>query len=317
MAQHDYNIANADGATVRSDLNSVLSAIVSQNSGATAPSTTAAYMWWFDTTTNLLKIRDAADAAWVTVASLSGTTWIPYRSGTALGDAATKTVGTAALADLPNAEDVQTGEIVYAADAGGTDAYAITLAPAPSAYATGMVVNFKANTANTGAATLNVNSLGAKTIKKNQGDDLVDNDIKANQIVAVIYDGTNFQLLSPPSTGSIVFTESFTSADQTITAAGSLTLAHGLSATPTLIKTYLKCTTAQHNYSVNDEVEVEAVHVTRASNFGMGASVVPDGTNLNIRFGAHNNVFDVLDKTSGAIGNITPSSWRFKIKAWA
>jgi len=84
----------------------------------------------------------------------------------------------------------------YAADAEATDTYAITLSPVPAAYTTGMVVRFKANTVNTGAATLNVNSLGAKTIVKNFNVTLADGDIKANQIVEVIYDGTNFQLLS-------------------------------------------------------------------------------------------------------------------------
>lgn len=85
----------------------------------------------------------------------------------------------------------------YAADAGSTDAYAVTLAPAPTAYFTGMVVKFKANTLNTGAATLNVNSLGAKDIKKNYNSALETGDIVANQLVSVIYDGTNFQMLSP------------------------------------------------------------------------------------------------------------------------
>lgn len=91
----------------------------------------------------------------------------------------------------------QNGASIYAADGGASDSYAITLPTAPAAYATGMVVRFKANTKNTGACSINVNSLGAKTIKKDQGADLSDNDIGANQIVEVIYDGTNFQLLSP------------------------------------------------------------------------------------------------------------------------
>ena len=95
--------------------------------------------------------------------------------------------------------NVQKGEMIYAADGGANDSYSITLSPAPAAYTTGMVIHFKANTANTGAATLNVNSLGAKTIKKSYNSDLEDNDIKANQLVSVIYDGTNFQLLSPVS----------------------------------------------------------------------------------------------------------------------
>lgn len=83
----------------------------------------------------------------------------------------------------------------YAADAGTTDAYTITITGL-SAYAVGLHVRFKANTANTGAATLNVNSLGAITIKKNHDQDLADNDIEVGQIVDVVYDGTNFQMQS-------------------------------------------------------------------------------------------------------------------------
>lgn len=71
MATHDYNIANADGATVRSDLNTALSAIVSQNSSASAPSTTFAYQFWADTTNDLLKQRNAANSAWITILTLS------------------------------------------------------------------------------------------------------------------------------------------------------------------------------------------------------------------------------------------------------
>ena len=44
MAQHDYNIANAGGATVRADINNVLEAIQSLNSGTGAPSSTVAGM---------------------------------------------------------------------------------------------------------------------------------------------------------------------------------------------------------------------------------------------------------------------------------
>jgi hypothetical protein len=86
--------------------------------------------------------------------------------------------------------------IIYAEDGGSSDDYAISLDPAPSEYVAGMLVSFKANTANTGAATLNVNSLGAKAIKKNHDEDLATGDIEAGQVVTVVYDGTNFQLQS-------------------------------------------------------------------------------------------------------------------------
>jgi len=99
-------------------------------------------------------------------------------------------------AHYPTKAEIQNGGLVYAADAGTTDAYAITLSPAPAAYTTGMVVHFKANTINTGICTLNVNALGIKTIKKQYNVDLNDGDIKAGQLCSVIYDGINFQLLS-------------------------------------------------------------------------------------------------------------------------
>lgn len=91
---------------------------------------------------------------------------------------------------------IQDSKYNFAADSVGTDAYAITLVPAIAAYATGQVFHFTAGTANTGAATLNVNARGAKTIKKLRDQDLATGDIEAGQIVTVAYDGTNFQMQS-------------------------------------------------------------------------------------------------------------------------
>lgn len=89
MSQNDMSIANAAGSVVRADINSALQALASNNGGAAAPSTTYANQWWFDTVNDQLKIRDEANTSWIIVASLSGTTWIPYRSGTAIGPMAT------------------------------------------------------------------------------------------------------------------------------------------------------------------------------------------------------------------------------------
>src|SRR5205085_1973057 len=78
-------------------------------------------------------------------------------------------------------------------------AYVCNLSPAPASYATGTRYRFKATNANTTAATVNFNSLGAKTIKKAAGGvttDLAANDIRAGQVVEVVYDGTNMQMVS-------------------------------------------------------------------------------------------------------------------------
>jgi len=71
MAQHDYVIANGTGAAVRSDINNGLAAIVTNNSGASVPSTTYAYQWWADTSTNLLKLRNGANSSFITVGDLT------------------------------------------------------------------------------------------------------------------------------------------------------------------------------------------------------------------------------------------------------
>ena len=74
MAQHDYVIDNASGATVRADINSALSAIQTLNSGTSAPSSTAAGMLWLDTTGGApyaLKIRDAGNNHWLPIGSVT------------------------------------------------------------------------------------------------------------------------------------------------------------------------------------------------------------------------------------------------------
>lgn len=105
MAQHDYVIDNASGAAVRSDINSVLQAVLTNNSG-TAPSTTAAYMLWADTgsSPNLLKIRDSADGAWITICEIvSGGIGTLASGQFYIGD------GTIAAPGLAFKDDVDTG----------------------------------------------------------------------------------------------------------------------------------------------------------------------------------------------------------------
>lgn len=99
------------------------------------------------------------------------------------------------LSDL----NILLNQSAYAEDAGSTDAYAVTMVPAPPAYSKGMKLVFKANTTNKGASTINVNGLGAVAIKKNVNVDIEDGDIKAGQLIEVVYDGTNFQMISTTS----------------------------------------------------------------------------------------------------------------------
>jgi hypothetical protein len=72
MPTHDYIIANGTGAAVRADINLALSAIVSLNSSASEPGTMYAYQLWADTAAGLLKIRNGANSAWITLRQLDG-----------------------------------------------------------------------------------------------------------------------------------------------------------------------------------------------------------------------------------------------------
>jgi len=73
MSQHDYDIANQSSAAFRSDLNLALKALASLSSGDAAPSTTYANMLWYETDTNILKMRNEADDAWISLFYLDQT----------------------------------------------------------------------------------------------------------------------------------------------------------------------------------------------------------------------------------------------------
>jgi hypothetical protein len=105
----------------------------------------------------------------------------------------------------------QSGSQIYAPDTGAANAYVVTLAPVPLAYADGNMVNFKALNTNTLASTINVNALGVKAIVRGDGTPLQANDIVAGRVYTVIYDGVSFQLASGSGGGASTsdFTQSF------------------------------------------------------------------------------------------------------------
>jgi hypothetical protein len=203
----------------------------------------------------------------------------------------------------------QAGSAIYAADGGASDAYAITLAPVPLAYTTGMVIRFKANTANTGAASLNVNSLGAKTIKKDLNSDLSDNDILASQIVEVVYDGTNFQMLSQTSGLARkvdVQSNSYNyAADGAVTDAYTITLSPAPTAYTAGMVITFKANTANTGAATLNVNSLGAKTIKKNQSSDLGdndilsgsiVTVVYDGTNFQIiSFPASTAMFPVSD----------------------
>ena len=297
MAQHDYVIANGTGAAVRSDLNNGLAAIVSNNSGATEPATMYAYQWWADTTTGLLKIRNAANNAWVTLRELDGTLTLED--------------GTAAAPGLAFTSDLNTGLFRVGADqvaisTGGTSRLAVSTTavsstlpvdvPLGAVGTPSLTFTGDLNTglfssgadaidiATAGTRRFGVSSAGELTVYggnltlTGQGDlRLADSDssnyvaLQAPATVAsnVTFtlpsaDGTNGQVLATNGTGTLSFTA----------AGGASNLADGTAATPSV------------NFSSDTDTGVFRAGANRLAFATNGASVGEfDGSDLKFNSG--------------------------------
>jgi hypothetical protein len=94
-------------------------------------------------------------------------------------------------------DQVQDSLFVFGSESGAADAYVVSLSPAITAYVAGQRFSFIAdNTCTGGAVTLNINSVGAESVLTWYGANPPAGSITANRIVDVIFDGTNFVLLS-------------------------------------------------------------------------------------------------------------------------
>lgn len=128
----------------------------------------------------------------------NGSTAASHTSGAAVRGVITSWHHNQIAAEIKAIETRLSTRVAQCQDAGASDAYACSVAPPITSYTTGLLVNFKANTANTNASTLNLNSLGAIAIKKWSSATLSDTatgDIGAGQWLTVVYDGTYFQIV--------------------------------------------------------------------------------------------------------------------------
>lgn len=88
----------------------------------------------------------------------------------------------------------------------GTDTYTVSFSPTITAHVTNQKYHVLFTNANTGAATINPDSVGAKAITKAGATALVAGDIKAGQILQLIYDGTNYQIIGDGGGEAVIIT---------------------------------------------------------------------------------------------------------------
>lgn len=97
---------------------------------------------------------------------------------------------------------------------GSSNAYTLAASRVMAAYTTGDLYTFIANHSNTGASTLNVDSLGAKAIQKHTAA-LTGGEIVSGGIYTVVYDGTQFQLLNVHAAEAVEYIGSYSASGAT------------------------------------------------------------------------------------------------------
>lgn len=115
-----------------------------------------------------------------------------------------------ARTDYAAAGQVQDSSLQWLTSVAGTNTITASVTPSPTAYTAGQTFRFVSAGANTGATTLNINGLGAKSITKNGTAALAAGDIGASTVIEVTYDGTQFQLMSGTGSGRFLGQQVFT-----------------------------------------------------------------------------------------------------------
>jgi len=167
-------------------------------------------------------LNDIALALTNSVAKDGQTTWT--------GDMVAGNNKITGLADGSAADDsatigqVQGNTFAMLGAVSGADTITATASPPITAYATGQTFRFVSAGANTGAVTLNINTIGNKAVTKTGTTALAAGDIPSGAVVEVVYDGTRFQLLGVGDVTAQILRDQLFTAYTTAGSSGAYTL---------------------------------------------------------------------------------------------
>jgi hypothetical protein len=129
-----------------------------------------------------------------------------------------------ARSGVPNAGQIQDGGLILLSAVTGTNTITATTTPGVTAYLPGQVFRLFPTGSNTGATTLNINSLGAKSITKFGAAPLSAGDIITGNAIEVMFDGVQFQLLGASGAGRLINVQIFTSSGTYTPTAGATSI---------------------------------------------------------------------------------------------
>jgi hypothetical protein len=202
-------------------------------------------------------------------------------------------------------------------DSGAADAYVLTSVQGAvhDAYLDGEIVMFMADNPNTGASTIDRDSIGAVNLKDAEGNALTGGEVTTTKYTKAVYvdSASEYRLLDE----TFVALKQFTSAAQVITSAGALVIAHGLGVIPSIYEVRLTCLVNDNGYLAGDELVMNSHYYVGPGAAGAGLTIVPDATNINIRFVNTANVFATINKTTGAQVFLTNANWEVTFRCFA
>jgi len=321
-------------------------------SSTTFPAVTTASGNWFyaclqDTFANLeiVKVTNVTGTVWTVTRAIGGTTARAFVSGSVVELRLTaETLNDVTAFTLTSS--VQNSTPQYMTSVAGTNTITASL-PAPfTAYATGQKFHFIAASTNTGAVTLNINSVGTKAVTKQGAAALVAGDLISGAAYEAIYDGTQFQVVGLPAAlgytpandanvvhlagnETVAGVKTFSSAPVfsagisglTVTqtnqtplpgVASLLSYTHGLGITPASAELEIVCLTAEFGFSVGDVV---TPYTSGNGSYYNPFSPLKNTTSVSARTGS-NVAWAANNQTTGNTTPLTSANWawRFKVR---
>jgi hypothetical protein len=171
-----------------------------------------------------------------------------------------------------------------------------------------MSILFKANTANDGAATINVNSLGAKALVDKDNNAIASGAISAGQYVLAVYDGTSFRILS--NIISTAGSDGWTSAGETWAYASASTFTVSGDATSKYqVSDKLKFTQSSVKYFYITAISYSAPDTTITVQGIYGETVANDAITANY--------YSKVESPQGFYPIQAVSGWRYAGETWA
>lgn len=332
MSQNDFTIADGAGIDVRQDIEAALQALASCSLGTSAPSTTYPGLLWADTTNALLKQRNSADSAWITLGQLDAAFLGLIPAGGSTGQVLSKASGTdldtawtAPAIGYEAATVLTSTTAIVGTDRGKWYRTEITAAditltlPDATALPSGWFATIHNYWFSTKNALLDA---GSGKLIQNLGDSAQTLTLTPGQLVRLICDGAGNWLVDSDFwrvTGAIkvkaggavrVLGPANNTAQKltfTITSSADATpQAHGLGRQPLYLDAYLVCTATDAGRAVGDRIKLPPPNDTTH-----GCSIYTSSTAIAVSFGSATSVFQLW--TAGALVNLTNSKWTLEV----